>query len=58
MEIIVNYFIVFLALLYRQKTSKRLNISLKEKVEEKQKELREINNNLELRIKKKKLKKI
>jgi signal transduction histidine kinase/ABC-type nitrate/sulfonate/bicarbonate transport system substrate-binding protein len=45
-------FIVFLALLYRQKLLKRLNISLKEKVEEKTKELREINNNLELRIKK------
>ena len=45
-------FIGFLALLYRQKLLKRLNISLKEKVEEKTKELREINNNLELRIKK------
>ena len=45
-------FIIFLILLYRQKLLKNLNSSLKEKVEEKTKELREINNNLELRIKK------
>ena len=45
-------FIVFLALLYRQKLLKRLNISLKEKVEEKTKELRQINSDLEIRIKK------
>jgi len=45
-------FIIFLILLYRQKLLKNLNSSLKEKVEEKTKELREINNNLEIRIKK------
>ena len=45
-------FIIFLILLYRQKLLKNLNSSMKEKVEEKTKELREINNNLELRIKK------
>ena len=44
--------ILFLALLYRQKLLKNMNNSLKEKVEEKTKELRQINSNLEIRIKK------
>ena len=44
--------IVFIAILYRQKLLKNLNRSLKEKVEEKTKELKEINSILEIRIKK------
>ena len=44
--------VIFLAILYRQKLLKKLNRSLKEKVEEKTKELKEINSLLEIRIKK------
>ncbi len=44
--------IILLAILYKQKLLKNMNDSLKEKVEEKTKELRQINNNLEIRIKK------
>ena len=43
--------IIFIAILYRQKLLKKVNNSLKEKVEEKTKELRQINSELEIRIK-------
>ncbi|MDD2895851.1 MAG: ABC transporter substrate-binding protein [Aliarcobacter sp.] len=44
--------IIIIAILYRQKLLNNLNDSLKGKVEEKTKELREINSDLEIRIKK------
>ena len=43
--------IIFIAILYRQKLLEKVNNSLKEKVEEKTKELRQINSELEIRIK-------
>ncbi len=45
-------FIIFIAMIYKQILLKTVNKSLKEKVEEKKKELRLINNELEIRIKK------
>ena len=44
--------IIFIAILYRQKLLKKINDSLMEKVDEKTKKLREINSELEIRIKK------
>ena len=44
--------IIIISILYRQKLLNKLNDSLKEKVEEKTKELRNINSDLEIRIKK------
>jgi len=44
--------IIFIAILYRQKLLRKINNTLKDKVEEKTKELREINIQLEERIKK------
>ena len=43
---------ILIFILYRQRLLKKLNTSLSEKVDEKTKKLREINNDLELRIKK------
>jgi signal transduction histidine kinase/ABC-type nitrate/sulfonate/bicarbonate transport system substrate-binding protein len=51
-KIILLLLIVFLILLYRQRFLKNLNYSLKEIVEEKTKELRLINSELEVRIRK------
>jgi signal transduction histidine kinase len=43
--------LIFLAILYRQRLLKKLNETLKEKVHEKTKKLKEVNNRLEERIK-------
>ena len=51
-KVIVVIFIILLAILYRQKLLNKINLDLKEKVEEKTKELRQINSELEVRIKK------
>ena len=45
-------FIIFIAIIYKQIVLRNANNSLKEKVEEKTKKLREINSELEIRIKK------
>ena len=44
--------VIFIAVIYKQKLLRNVNNSLKEKVEEKTKELREVNGELEIRIKK------
>ena len=51
-KISIFIFLIFMAILYRQKLLKRLNETLIEKVHQKTKKLREINNQLEEKIKK------
>jgi len=51
-KVFIALLVVFIAILYRQKLLQKVNNSLKEKVEEKTKELRKINSELEIRIKK------
>ena len=51
-KILLVISLIIIAILYRQKLLNNLNNSLKEKVEEKTKELRQINSDLEIRIKK------
>ncbi|WP_368029771.1 ABC transporter substrate-binding protein [Arcobacter sp. s6] len=51
-KILIIIILIFMALLYRQRLLKRLNESLIDKVHQKTKKLREVNNKLEERIKK------
>ncbi len=51
-KVLFIFLIIFLAIVYKQIVLKNANNSLKEKVEEKTKELRSINSELEIRIKK------
>ena len=51
-KISISLILIFMAILYRQKLLKRLNETLIEKVHQKTKKLREINNQLEEKIKK------
>ena len=51
-KVLIVLFIIFIAIIYKQILLKNVNKSLKEKVEEKTKELRQINSELEIRIKK------
>ncbi|QDM01661.1 ABC transporter substrate-binding protein [Aliarcobacter butzleri] len=51
-QVFIGILLVFIAILYRQKLLKKVNTSLKNLVDEKTKELKDINNELEDRIKK------
>ena len=51
-KVALSLILVIIAILYRQRFLKRLNEKLQNKVEEKTKELKEINSQLEVRIKK------